>query len=229
MKEFSNTGVYLSSGSACAKALAEGNVKLASQIFSQTSVDFKKLIPSRYDRAWLMAKSKGEDPPASPPPLVLGSLRADVEQLRLLAYMLYCNRVPYDCWLPLPPPPQTDAFIEPGSDAEKAEIAQLLYQIREHYCLMAFKLADDQSTNAERERVRQHTVFKQLHWYMPEHTWKDVVKMKVPEGMDHQDYIFLIKNCEGHTSQDRKHLMFVGHENMKRFEQYFTNKQRGNA
>lgn len=62
MKQYLNTGVYLSPGSTTAKLLADGKTKEAAASFKQTTAAFEKQYPNVEDRNWLMAVSKGKIP-----------------------------------------------------------------------------------------------------------------------------------------------------------------------
>lgn len=62
MDQYKNTGVYLSPGSACAKALADKKPKEADTIFRETTQRFEKQYPNKEDRDWFMAMSKYGQP-----------------------------------------------------------------------------------------------------------------------------------------------------------------------
>lgn len=58
MIEYKNTGVFLSSGSATAKLLAEKKPKDADKNFRETTARYEKQCPNKEDRDWFAALSK---------------------------------------------------------------------------------------------------------------------------------------------------------------------------
>jgi hypothetical protein len=62
MKQYKNTGVWLASSSATAKALEAKDSKLADRTFRETTERFEKQFPNKEDRDWFMAMSKGVKP-----------------------------------------------------------------------------------------------------------------------------------------------------------------------
>lgn len=62
MKEYGNTGVYLSPSSTTAQLLAAGKTAEAAKDFKATTAAFEKTYPNKADRDWFMAASKGRIP-----------------------------------------------------------------------------------------------------------------------------------------------------------------------
>lgn len=212
MNLYKNTGVRYADSSQLGQAVKDGNEKLASTIFKQTTAGFERDVPNADDRAWLMSLSKGLP--------TLGDLRGSVANMRLVRYVMDCARVPHEHYLMDPPPAEPGEFIAPESLASKRSVVQILKEMRSIYTSITFMLADNCATESERERVRRHAAFAQMRPWLPSYSWKDVVLMPMPKTMGPKDYVFLIKDCEGTQSFDRKQCLFIGNANMERFQHY---------
>ena len=145
----------------------------------------------------------------------LSSLRSSVYNVLLLDYMMTCYRVPASYYLPVPPP-------EIKQSETKTTI--LLKYLSDAYMRMLVMLADDFSTEREKLLVTSHAALVHLQKWLPPYKPEDVVRCEKPANMDHKDWVYMFKECNGQQSYISDHCMFFSREDMQKFLQYMQAK-----